>query len=338
MDRPIYRQKPIRSVASLCRALGCSEGLLRSLSERIPQLYIGPKPKLKKDGKSVRYVYDTKFPLKPTLKLINRVIFEKVQFPLFLQGSLKGRDHVSNVDLHANSQSVINEDIKGFFDHITADRVFAIWRDFFGFDEESAALLTALTTREGRVFQGTPTSSYLANLAFWDIESILVEKLASRGLRYSRYVDDVTISSGSLITSEDKAWAIGQVIAMMGSRGFKVAREKHVVQSPRGRIAVMGLNVSRSPGLSSAERSGIRTAVYQLEQRFGLGEFGPAMRTDISRASGRVGRMRRFHAEEAERLRARLRAMTGVLDAMPVTTVGVACSTPMSAEDGSSPF
>ena len=278
-------------------------------------------------------MYDTKFPLKPTLKAVNRVIFQKVRFPTFLQGSLKGRDYVSNVDLHANSQVVITEDIKGFFDHITADRVFGIWHDFLGFHSEPAALLTALTTREGRVFQGTPTSSYLANLAFWDVEGILVEKMASRGLRYSRYVDDVTISSASPITSEDKSWAIAQVIAMMGSRGFSPAREKHAVQSAHERISVMGLNVSRSPGLSSKERSGIRTAVYQLEQRFRNGECGPEIRSEISSANGRIGRMSRFHLKESEVLRTRLRAISGVLDALPVTTVGTSAGQPLAGQE-----
>ena len=89
MERPVYGNQPIRSVAALCRALGTPEGLLRSLAERIPQLYIGPKPKLKKDGKSFRNVYDTKPPLKPLLKKINAVVFENVIFPLYLQGSLK---------------------------------------------------------------------------------------------------------------------------------------------------------------------------------------------------------------------------------------------------------
>lgn len=319
-NRPVYPRKPIRSVGSLCRALGLPEGLLRSLGERIPQLYIGPIPKLKKDGKSIRYVYDTKFPLKSTLKTINRVIFEKVQFPVFLQGSLKGRDYVSNVDIHAGSQAVITEDIKGFFDHITADRVNRMWRDFFGFHAEPAALLTALTTRDGRVFQGTPTSSYLANLAFWDIESTLVEKMTARGLRYSRYVDDITISSTSTISDEDKSWAIGQVIAMMGSRGFSPAREKHRVQSAHERISVMGLNVSRAPGLPAGERSGLRAAVYQLESRLNLGERGPELGSELSRVGGRIGRMKRFHPREATQLQLRVRAVADALNSLPFKT------------------
>ncbi|MEX8510377.1 MAG: reverse transcriptase family protein [Leptothrix ochracea] len=309
MERPSYSQQPIYSVAALCRALGESEDLLCSLAERIPQLYIGPKKKLKKDGKTYRHVYDTKPPLKQLLKKINHRIFEKVQFPQYLQGSLKGRDFVGNVAIHEKSQIVICEDVEKFFDNISAESVFRIWRDFFQFGNEPAELLTALTTRDGHVFQGTPTSSYLANLAFWDIEGILVANLADRGLRYSRYVDDITISSTVKLESADKKWAISQVIAMMGSRGFRAARDKHSIQSAKSRISVMNLNVNQQVGLSRKERANIRAGVHQLEQRFGQGETGLAFQRDLDKARGRIGRMARFHPSEAEALRLRLQAM-----------------------------
>jgi len=320
MNRPVYRAQPIQSVASLCRALGRPEGLLRDLVERAPQLYIGPKPKLKKDGKSIRYVYDTKFPLKPLMKTINQVIFKKVAFPQYLQGSLAGRDYVSNVAIHKDSQVVISEDIEKYFDHITDAHVFEIWRRFFGFGQSPAELLTALTTREGRVFQGTPTSSYLANLAFWDIEGTVVSKLEARGLRYSRYVDDVTVSSTDTMSSDDKTWAIGQVVAMIGSRGFHAKRDKHEIQSGEARISVMKLNVNRAVGLSKRERAQIRAAVHQLEQCFDRGDTGPVFRHEMEKASGRIGRLNRFHAVEADRLRDRLTTMRMALNDLPSYT------------------
>lgn len=333
MDRPVYEAKPIRSVPALCRALSMPEGMLRDLAQRIPQLYIGPKPKLKRDGKSYRFVYDTRPPLKPLLKVVNRIIFERVLFPQYLQGSLKGRDYVSNVEVHEGSQVVISEDIEKYFDNITADHVFRIWANFFKFGQGPAELLTALTTREGRVFQGTPTSSYLANLAFWDIEGILVEKLASKGLRYSRYVDDVTISSPVAISNDDKTWAIAQVIAMMGSRGFRAARSKHDIQSGKGRISVMNLNVNRTVGLSAKERSNIRAMVYQLEQCFDRGETGPEFRRGLDQASGRIGRMGRFHAAEAATLRNRILNMRRIMSTEPFLT-GPATPSPMAPADG----
>ncbi|WP_322005867.1 reverse transcriptase family protein [Paraburkholderia tropica] len=282
-------------------------------------MYIGPKPKPKKNG-GVRYVFDTKAPLKPLLKKINSIFFRRVQFPRYLTGSLAGRDFVSNVEIHSGSLYVITEDIAKFFDHITADQVYRIWREFFAFGEEVSVLLTQLTTKDGRVFQGTPTSSYLANLAFWDREPALVERLAARNLRYSRYVDDITMSSIGPLAADDKSWAIAQAYAMIGAGGFTAQRTKHAAFSANKPIRIMGLNVNRQPTLPKLERAKIRAAVYQLEQSLARRDLGPEFRSRLNTVSGKVGRLKRLHPREGAALRIRLDQIRRTVDALPVIT------------------
>jgi hypothetical protein len=292
---------------------------LLEIAERAGDLYIGPKSKPKKNG-GVRYVFDTKPSLKSLLRKINTTFFRRTYFPPYLTGSLSGRDFVANVEIHKVSRYAVTEDIAQFFDCITADHVYRIWRDFFGFGDEVAATLTKLTTKDGRVFQGTPTSSYLANLAFWDREFVLVKKLAARALRYSRYVDDITVSSTGVISEEDKHWAIGQVYAMIGATGFKPQRSKHASFSSGGPIRIMGLNANRLPTLPRQERASIRAQVYQLEKRYANGDASPELRAEVSSASGKVGRLTRLHAREGTALRARLDAIRYALDSLSIVT------------------
>ncbi|MGU7816985.1 reverse transcriptase family protein [Burkholderia sp. AW49-1] len=319
MDRPIYPHERILSVQSLCRALGTSEPMLRAIAARAPHLYIGPKPKPKKYG-GVRYVFDTKAPLKPLLKKINGVFFRQVCFPQYLTGSLAGRDFVSNVEIHRDSMYAITEDIAGFFDHITADHVYRIWHEFFAFGEDVSILLTQLTTKDGRVFQGTPTSSYLANLAFWDKEPTLVAKLASRNIRYSRYVDDITMSSAVPLTADSKSWAIAQAYAMVGSGGFKAQRKKHASFAANKPIRIMGLNANRQPTLPKQERAKIRAAVFQLERSLRRAEPDAEFRSRFNAVSGKVGRLKRLHPQEGAALRLRLDQIRRTIDALPVIT------------------
>ncbi|WP_407971010.1 reverse transcriptase family protein [Burkholderia pyrrocinia] len=293
--------------------------MLRALAGRAHNLYIGPKPKPKKNG-GVRYVFDTKLPLKPLLKRINSVFFRHVVFPRYLTGSLAGRDFVANVEVHKNSRHATTEDIAQFFDCITAEHVYRIWRKFFGFGEEVSTLLTQLTTKDGRVFQGTPTSSYLANLAFWDRESVLFEKLAARGIRYSRYVDDITVSSVGELGRGDTRWAIAQVYAMIGASGFQPQRAKHAAFAASHPIRIMGLNANRHPTLPIEERANIRAMVHQLEQCLAREEVTAEFRTRLSTANGKVGRLKRLHPREGAALRLRLDAIRRVLDALPVVT------------------
>lgn len=296
--------------------------MLRSIARRAPRLYVGPTPKPKKNSTKVRYVFDTRRPLKPLLKRINDVIFKRVNYPSYLTGSLPGKDFVQNVALHAGAKRAVTEDIKSFFDNITAQHVFRIWHQFFGFGEDVAELLTQLTTKDGKVCQGTPTSSYLANLAFWDREPVLVDKLQERGIRYSRYVDDVTISSAGEMTEEDKRWAIAQAYGMIGGAGFKAQRVKHSGTSARTAITIMGLNANSpcGPTLTKKERANIRATVFQLEQRFARGEVTPEFRQELTRVVGKVGRLKRLHPRDGQHLKGRVDAIQSGLNSIPVTT------------------
>ncbi|EMN5130290.1 RNA-directed DNA polymerase [Burkholderia contaminans] len=336
MDRPAYTHRPVQTIGSLARALQVSECQLLGIAQRATDLYIGPKPKPKKNG-GIRYVFDTKPPLKSLLRRINSTFFKHTHFPKYLTGSLSGRDFVANVEIHKGARNAVTEDIAQFFDCISADHVYRIWRDFFRFGDEVASLLTKLTTKDGHVFQGTPTSSYLANLAFWDREFALVEKLKARGIRYSRYVDDITISTTSILAEEDKRWAIGQVYGMIGAAGFKPQRSKHGSFSASHAIRIMGLNANRSPTLTKQERSAIRAQVYQLEHRVAQAEKGLDIRTALSAAIGKVGRLKRLHPREGAALRLRLDAVRCTLDGIPLITHPAVPVEPIH-EAGVSPF
>ena len=313
--------------------------MLRSLEKRASSLYIGPKPKEKKGG-GVRYVYDTKAPLKPLLKKINRTFFKQVYFPPYLTGSLAGNDFISNAALHKGAKHAFTEDIKKFFDNITSEHVYRIWHHFFRFADEVASLLTNLTTREGRVFQGTPTSSYLANLAFWDREPALVEMLSQKGIRYSRYVDDLTMSSAVGLSGEEKSWLIGQVYGMIGGAGFKPQRVKHASLPASHPIRIMGLNANSKsqPTLPQEERANIRAQVYQIERRQAAGESGPELRSAIAQAIGRVGKMKRLHERKAEPLRSRLRKVSEALDSISFQTLSVVTWTTNPEPSDEPPF
>ncbi|MBY0266796.1 MAG: reverse transcriptase family protein [Burkholderiales bacterium] len=295
--------------------------MLRSIIQRAHNLYIGPKPQVKKNG-GVRYVFDTKPPLKPLLKKINSIFFRRTHFPPYLTGSIAGRDFIANVEVHKGARVVITEDIAQFFDCITEQHVYRIWREFFRFSDEIADLLTHLMTKDGRVFQGTPTSSYLANLAFWDFEPQLVNRLAARGIRYSRYVDDISISTTNDLSDSEKRWVVAQIYAMIGRGGFKPQRSKHQYLSSARPITIMGLNAnsSRAPTITRRERSRIRALIFQLEQRFASGETGPEFRQSLSHAIGKVGRLKRLHKVEGAALRTRLDTIQAALDALPVKT------------------
>ena len=329
---PSYRHLRIHSLGALGRALRYSENSLSAIADLAPKLYIGPTPKPKKNG-GTRDVYDTRKPLKELLRTINRVFFREVDFPDYLTGSIKGRDYVGNAEIHRNSLGTITEDICNFFPSIKSDAVYAIWREFFKFGHEPAQLLTKLTTKDGIVYQGTPTSSYLANLVFWEVEPVVVEKLAAENIRYSRFVDDVTLSSLIGLSQDKKSWAIAQIYAMMGRQGYTPKRNKHEILSASKPIEVMGLVTNSRVSLPKKERSAIRATVHNLEMRFDRGGIDLDFRVDISKTRGKIGKLKRLHTKEADALRKRIDAMKPTVDATPLAFAGSQFSKSFNVDD-----
>ena len=183
---------------ALSRALGVPTSLLHELARVADSQYRLADEIIKPDG-SIRQTFDAFTPLKNIHRRIKLKIFSHVVFPNYLTGSLKGRDYKTNAALHAGSRIVICEDIGQFFPSTRAPVVHDIWKNFFGFSDDVADCLTRLTTKDGALPQGAITSSYLANLAFWRDEPQIQAYLARLGVTYSRYVDDLALSSKRLL-------------------------------------------------------------------------------------------------------------------------------------------
>lgn len=311
--QPKYPFNPVRSLASLSRSLGVSVVELQRIGGIANNLYRDAKPIVKADG-SIRRTFDALPLLKSVHRRIQTQFFQRVVFPDYLTGSLKGCDARRNAALHAGAATVVTEDIKNFFPSTDTKVVYSIWAGFFQFAPEVAQLLTTLTVKNGTLAQGAITSSYLANLAFWDREWRLYESLRERGVSYSRYVDDVTISSRVQLGNEELGACIADVYGLMASKGFKAKRSKHEIGRGNGPMLTTKLVVNAHPALTTRERQNIRTAVHKLEMSGGSLTNTVSFKNELARVSGRVGRLSQLHPVEGAALKLRLTALRASLD------------------------
>ena len=169
--------------------------------------------------------------------------------------------------------------------------------------------LTQLTTRQGELPQGAITSSFLANLVFWQDEPILHTKLASQGLIYSRYVDDIAVSSKAFLTNQEKSEVMRQIYGMLLKLGYQPKRAKHEISTSGARMEVTKLSVNAKPGLGKAVYSRTRAAVRDIELRISNGEILSFERGPYAQAMGRVLHLERFHPGKAAPLKKRLIAL-----------------------------
>lgn len=311
LNKPSYRCNPLKSVAALSRALRIGESELIALADKADRSYRTVKPK----PGSTRQTFDAIGQLKEVHRRIKEVVFANVYFPDYLTGSLKGRDHVCNAALHSNKQLLICEDVKKFFPSVTSNLVEDVWLGFFRCGPDVAQLLTKLTTKDGVLPQGAITSSYVANLVLWRHEPLLQAKLAARGITYSRYVDDMVMSSSRHMDKETQTWVIEQVYGMLAKHGLRAGRGKHEVFSATAPMIATKLIVNRKPSLSPEKRSRVRAQVRQLELAHENGTDAAIVFALTNKAAQQVGQLGRFHPTQAGHLRKRVKAVRARLSA-----------------------
>lgn len=156
--------------------------------------------KIRKKNKSTRFLSLPSLRLKVVQTWILQNILYTQKVHKKAHGFVKKKSIKTNASQHIDSEVVLCLDIKDFFDSIKQDQI----TEYFvglGYTKKISCLLSKLVCYDEKLPQGAPTSPYLSNLIFGDLD-IEIDKLCrSRNLNYSRYADDLSIS-GKEIDSE----------------------------------------------------------------------------------------------------------------------------------------
>lgn len=261
---PKYPSLRVSTVEALCSALNQTPEALYTLANQSETYYVLKERKLKPDGTS-REIFNVREPLKSVQKAINRRFLKRCIYPVYLTGSLPKCDYILNAQRHAGQATVIAIDACNFFPNISDSLVFAVWKKLLGFDDEVSRLLTSLCTYQGFLAQGAPASSYLANLAFWDIEPLIYRELLESGFRYTRYVDDIIVSHSQRLDKTQKIKAIQTAQKVFLSKGLACKTRKTKVMDRNRRQVVNNLIVNSKRATGGKKRKGeLRAAVHQF--------------------------------------------------------------------------
>ena len=309
---PHYPHNPIASIEALAITLGIHPALLLDLSDKIDNSYTSFSTQ-QKNGKE-RLVHEPKYELKKLQKRINSRIFEKVEYPDYLQGGIKDeenpRDYVANAIRHSHANQIICIDIKQFYPNIQSKYVLKIFQYFFKFPPNVAELLTKIVTFRNRVPQGGCTSSYLANLLFYDTEYLLVSELQKHNIQYSRLLDDITLSTQTTFTKEQETFYIKKIAALFKKYELKINSCKTRIEhraNPDASFEVTGLWIGhKKPKSRKEERRFIRQLVFMCEREYKVNHFSEKYHERWNEASGKVAKLQRLQHVQAKKLRERL--------------------------------
>jgi hypothetical protein len=146
----------------------------------------------KRDG-SPRQLLEPGVKLKQVQRRILKLILRNAQPHQAAYGFRRKKSIADHAWAHANSRIIITADIQDFFPSTTRQRVKQWWHAQ-GYSTPEVRLLTALTTLNGSLPQGAPTSPPLSNLVNIDMDAALERKISASGGIYTRYADDLCFS------------------------------------------------------------------------------------------------------------------------------------------------
>ncbi|WP_100913768.1 reverse transcriptase family protein [Pseudoalteromonas spongiae] len=303
---PQYPHEPIANLNTLCLALGLTASKLKYLQTNSDSYFFITKEIVKPD-QSIRQTFDVKPELKRIHERICSAFLRKVDYPNYLQGSIKKRDYLSNCALHTNKKLVISEDVTNFFPSISSKIVHEMWVGVFKFSNEIASILTDLVCFKGWLVQGAKPSSFICNLILWNREARLVLKLNSMGLTYTRYVDDITVSSSMNLSKSLITEILSDIYGMLGSVNAKPNRKKHKLMPNGSRQNVHRVNVNTDiPTLPKKERNKVKAAVHECSLKFKADNSSIEYKSLYNSTLGRVNNLARMHPKLGKELRTKL--------------------------------
>lgn len=202
--------------------------------------------------------------LKFIQKRINDRLLQTTRLNRAAMGGVRGKHLSDNLRLHTNKPMVVNFDIEQFFLNITVEQVFRTFR-LMGIAPEVADALTRLTTYKGRIPQGAPTSTMLANLvAGYGGRRCLdgrIDGLCKRHrARNGRWIDDISMSGPKYLPNLART-----VETIINQSGFKPNRDKTDFASRNAPQVVTRHRVNVRPNPPKEERRKLRAMLHKCK-------------------------------------------------------------------------
>jgi retron-type reverse transcriptase len=219
--------------------------------------------------------------LKAAQHWILKHILEPLKLADAAHGFVPGRSTVSNALPHVGAAIVVNVDLKDFFPTVTYKRAKGLFKKL-GYSEEVATVLGLIcsepditqTELDGTTFyvargprrlpQGAPTSPAITNALCRRLDRRIMGWAAKHGYTYTRYADDLTVST------KDRAAAAHKMLAFLRhvahEEGFNVHPDKVRVVRRARRQEVTGVVVNEKPGIPRDELRRFRALLHHIEK------------------------------------------------------------------------
>jgi len=229
---------PITSLGALSVMTGYNPGFVWALANRTERYYrVFEIPK----GRATRQIEAPRVALKLIQKWLSHHFSAKWKPLDEVHGFVPGRSHLTAASVHLRAEWILSIDLENFFPSTPIGQIRGSLRKLGYPDGEGLELLANLLSFHERLSQGAPTSPVISNIALSDIDGALAGIARDRGIRFTRYADDITFSGA--VGVEFPEDLLTKVREQFAGTPWQVSERKvHFAKSP-ARLKVHGLLV-----------------------------------------------------------------------------------------------
>ncbi len=186
------------------------------------QTFLIPKSICEITGKITkeRYVQNPSITLKSIHKRI-QTLLSRVESPDYNHGASLGKSYHSNAKFHQDSECVATFDIKSFFENTSRLKVFNFFLKKLKCSSDISDILSRICTYQDKLATGSPLSPILSLWANLDLFNTINQRMTELNLKFSLYIDDITISGEKIPTSINE-----QIKGIITSYGFRLSENK----------------------------------------------------------------------------------------------------------------
>lgn len=221
------------------------------------------------------------------LKIIQKAIKEYLEnsylkensFPNFVKGFVKNESIVTNAEEHYKSRYILNIDLKDFFPSIHFGRVRGLFigKPFY-FSKQMATIIAKIACYNKKLPQGSPLSPLISNLICYKMDYQLYNYVKKYRCKYTRYADDITISTTRLsfpeeigkIDDNNKVDINEKIKSIISENTFIINDKKLSLRYLNYRQEVTGLVVNEKVNVSKVYLKRIRSELNYFKKNLYL--------------------------------------------------------------------
>ncbi|NOT77204.1 MAG: RNA-directed DNA polymerase [Cyclobacteriaceae bacterium] len=218
---------------------------------------IAPIGGIKRIQRSLNFILQTLYPTKKAV-----------------HGFTLGKSIKTNALAHVKKNLIINIDIKDFFPSIHFGRVMGLMMARpFNFNEPLARVIAQICCHKASLPQGAPTSPIISNFICRKIDNAFLRLTSYNRCTYSRYADDITISTNQkkwpteIARIENGKVLLSNIIqGIFHSNGFLINEDKTRHATRVNRQEVTGLVVNESININRKYYQHVRAMIHAVEK------------------------------------------------------------------------